>query len=384
MTPFRQQHERVDLAFEPGLSATVVQPDRATSAAHVEHQPASFSSVSRPGRNIRLPLLRGTVFVSLLLALACSLHYLITTGLRRVETSAFGAANRLVDGRINAEVVITGSSRALVHYDPRLIQAITGRTTYNLGRNGSQTDLQLAVLRTYLRHNAKPRLVVHNLDLFSFVTSHEIYDPVQYVPYLDEPAIYAAVSRTYPDAWKWKYLPLYGYVVPDLRLGWTVGLKRLAGVQPAEDHIAGFVPRALPWTGDFERLRETHSDGYLTPVEPQGLRDVEELIALCRMEGIPLILSYSPEYAAIFPLQKNRPVIFRLFQQLSARHGVPFWDFSDSPLGREQRNFYNSQHLNAEGAAQFSTEFAHRLAVFDFPPPTESRVVNNARNPAGL
>lgn len=377
-----QQHERTNIALNPVLSVTAIPAEHSIPTPHAGREAARAATLRRSGRGVQPTALRAITFISLLLALACAVHLLITAGLRRVETSAFGAANRLVDGQINAEIVITGSSRALVHYDPRLIQAVTGRTTYNLGRNGSQTDLQLAVLKTYLKHNAKPQVVIHNLDLFSFVTSHEIYDPVQYVPYLGEPAIYAAVSRTYPDAWKWKYLPLYGYVVPDLRLGWTLGLKRLVGVQPVEDHIAGFVPRSLPWTGDFERLRDTHPEGYLTPVEPQGVRDVEELITLCRTEGIPLILSYSPEYAGIFPLQKNRTVIFRLFQELSARHGVAFWDFSDSALGREKRYFYNSQHLNAEGAAQFSSEFARRIATFDFLPAKGSSVVNNARIPA--
>ena len=128
-------------------------------------------------------------FACLVLLLAILLNALITSGLRRINTSSFGVWNRIVDGTINAEIVISGSSRALTHYDPRTIEERTGLTAFNIGLNGSQTDMQLARLKTYLRHNKKPSLLIHNLDLFSFQTTHGgVYDPGQYVPYLEEPA----------------------------------------------------------------------------------------------------------------------------------------------------------------------------------------------------
>ena len=118
-------------------------------------------------------------FVFIVLTLF-AFHQLIHFGLRRIETGGFGVTNRIVSGRVNAEIVISGSSRAFNHYDPRIIKAITGRSTFNIGRNGSQTDMQVAILKTYLQHNASPKLVIHNLDSFSFVTTKEIYDPAQY------------------------------------------------------------------------------------------------------------------------------------------------------------------------------------------------------------
>ena len=79
-------------------------------------------------------------------------------------------------------------------------------TAFNIGLNGSQTDMQLARLKTYLRHNKKPLLLIHNLDLFSFQTTHGgVYDPGQYVPYLEEPPISAALSRIDPDVWKARF-----------------------------------------------------------------------------------------------------------------------------------------------------------------------------------
>jgi hypothetical protein len=41
--------------------------------------------------------------------------------------------NRIVDGTINAEIVISGLSRALTHYDPRTIEERTRLTAFNIG-----------------------------------------------------------------------------------------------------------------------------------------------------------------------------------------------------------------------------------------------------------
>lgn len=314
----------------------------------------------------RASSLRAVAFVALVLAVAFALHAAIAAGLRRIDTSGFGATNRLVNGRINAEVIVTGSSRALVHYDSRLLAAATGLTTYNLGRNGSQTDLQVAVLKTYLRHNTPPRLLIHNLDLYSFVTTREIYDPAQYLPYLDQADVYAAVARVHPEAWKWKHVPLYGYVVPDLRFTWMRGLQRLAGFEPPEDHRDGFVARDRVWTDDFEKFRRDHPAGIHTPIEPQGVRDVEEILTVARAHGVPVLLVYSPEFFAIQPLETNRRHVFDQFGRLAARHGALFWDFSDSGISRQRDYFYNSQHLNRNGATAFSRELGRRLRAAGF------------------
>ena len=142
-------------------------------------------------------------FFGMLTVLVFGLNAVITSGLRQVKTSQFGVSNKIMQGEVNAQIVVTGSSRALSHYDPRFIQAYTGRSAFNLGRNGSQTDMQIAVLRAYLEHNRKPEIVIHNLDGFAFVTTREVYDPAQYVPYLYDKRLIVPcgkLTRTYGEA----------------------------------------------------------------------------------------------------------------------------------------------------------------------------------------
>jgi glycosyltransferase involved in cell wall biosynthesis len=301
-------------------------------------------------------------FFAVLAAAGVLLDAAIGAGLRRVETSEFGVWNKIIGGRANADILITGSSRALTHFDARIIQARTGRTAFNIGLNGSQTDMQVARLKTYLRHNRKPALLIHNLDAFSFQVTHgEAYDPGQYVPYLAEPELYETLRGINPQVWKSRWLPLYGYAVDDLRMSWLIGLARLLPGRGAEDHFLGYKPRHSPWTGEFERFRAQNPNGRSVAVEREGLRQMENLLRLCRQEGIAVVLVYSPEYAPVQALTTNRAHIFSLFEDLSARHGARLIDYSHSAISAQREYFYNSQHLNAAGATEFTQDLVGRL-----------------------
>lgn len=301
------------------------------------------------------------LFFLILGLLAVVLDQLIKRGTRSIKTSGIGAFNKVMTGAVNAQIVISGSSRALVQYNPEIIHRITGKSAYNIGRNGSHIDMQFGVLRAYLKHNVKPELIIQNLDLHSFVPTKELYDPAQYLPFLDEDELYMAIRRIHPDAWKWKYIPLYGYLVEDLRFTWLRGLQGAFGINPREDHILGFNPRDLQWTGEFERFKSQSHGGYNVEMELAGITVLTELLELCAKEAIEIILVYSPEYHEAQDMTLNRTEIFQKFNTLASRFQLTIWDYSDSPLCKERKFFYNSQHLNRIGAEAFSRDIATKL-----------------------
>lgn len=302
-------------------------------------------------------------FFGVIVGLIFVVDVIIDCGLKRIRTSDFGISNAITQGRINADIVVGGSSRALTHYDSRIIQSRTGRSVFNIGVNGAQTDMQVARIKTYLRHNRRPALLIFNLDLFSFQTSHGgVYDPGQYVPYLDEPAIYEALSRINPNTWKARHWPLYGYAVEDLRFSWIKGVLGFAGWNPVEDHFLGFKPQYSSWSEDFERFKRMNPNGVRFEIESSGRREMEGLLRLCAQRRVPVLLVYSPEYAEMQALTTNRAEVFRQFEKLSQQFDVTFWDYSDSPMSRQRSHFYNSQHLNFTGSSTFSHDLAGRIA----------------------
>lgn len=309
-------------------------------------------------------LLRIGSFLGIMAALIWGLDATITAGLRRMPTSHYRVTNRIVQGSINAQIVITGSSRAASHYDPRIIHRTTGYTTFNLGRNGSQTDMQLAVLKTYLKHNQRPEIVVHNLDAFTFQTTHEVYNPAQYVPYLNEEELYQPLQRINPSIWKSRYLPLYGYVAEDMSFAWILGLKAFLPLPQREHLFDGFDPRAAAWTDEFERFKAGKRKSFRWEIEPEGIRLMEDLIRLCDDRAIRLILVYSPEYIEMQAVASNRQEVFETFSRVASPKQAPIWDYSDWPHAGNISYFTNSQHLNAAGAEVFSRDVAMKLNAY--------------------
>lgn len=338
---------------------------------------------TRPGR-FWPAVGRLAAFVALLAAAAWGFDRLVTSGLRRIQTSKFGSFNHVVDGLANAEILVNGSSRALTQYDPRILHEVTGLSAYTLGINGVQTDVQCAVLKTYLRRNSKPRLVIQNLEAFTFEATRpgNIYDPGFFLPYLGEQDLYEGLLQIDPAVWKWRHIPLYGYVVEDMRFTWVEGLIGHLRPTGRDDYFLGFNPRHIPWTGDFERFRASVPNGIAYKIEPRGVQALEEILATCREQQIPVLLVYSPEYREMQDLETNRAEIFSLFRDLAKRYGAELWDYSDSPICAARDNFYNSQHLNAQGADLFSRDLAHRLADSGFasrPTPRDSESAKPVR-----
>jgi hypothetical protein len=312
----------------------------------------------------RKALLRLTCFFGMMVVVVFAVNALVSSGLRDIKTSSYGAWNQVMQGRVNADVIISGSSRATYHYDPRTIESITEHTAYNIGRAGTQTDVQLAVLKAYLEHNRKPKLVVHNLDAFSFVTSRKVYDPALYVPYLGDKEIYGPLLQIDPDIAKSRYIPLYGYVVEDMNFTWAEGLRALLGISPKQDYFLGFSPRDIQWTDDFGKFKANNPNGVGFAVEHGGLQALEQLIQVCKENEIPLVLVYSPEYKGMQEITSNRTEIFAHFRDLASRYHVPLWDYSDWKYDDDRSFFYNSQHLNATGAELFSRDLADRLRIY--------------------
>ena len=261
--------------------------------------------------------LRIILFFLFLAILAVAQDWLIGYGLRTIETSKFGSLNRIMSGRVNADVLIIGSSRALSHYDPRIIQSIFGGTAYNIGMDALQIDSQLALLRTYLKHNTAPEIVILNLDLFSFeaTKSGEIYDPARYVPYLYEKELYEPLHRIDANVWRWKNIPLYGYTVEDMSFTWVWGVLSCLGINPAEDYFLGFNPKNTRWTDDFERFRAEHPQGVTYSISDRGLQAFRDLIRTCRNKRIEIVLVYSPDTARCTPLRLTGLKLWRCSAQ---------------------------------------------------------------------
>ena len=87
---------------------------------------------------------------------------------------------------------------------------------------------------------------------------------------------------------------------------------------------------------------------------------LEEIIKLCREEGIELWLVKSPSN-----LEAEEKPLLNTVKSIAAQNGVPFHDFNEDywDIGLDETMFYDAHHLDVTGAGKFSRYFASAMAA---------------------
>jgi hypothetical protein len=310
---------------------------------------------------MRLFFLRSSWFVLGLWVLALALNSLLMWGIHRKQTGDYGLWNRIVTGRVNARLLISGSSRVLVGVDSRRLGKATGLSCVSIAVDGSRLEAQVALLETYLCRNEAPAVIVQSVDMYSLEPLDKVYQPSLYAPYLKEPSLYAYARSIERGFWARRYLPLYNFAWDKVML--FESLWSLLGRESAswEHRYDGYRPNDAVWDGSFERFEEAHPEGRSYIFTSEGIGYLQRIFALANEHGARVILIYPPEFHRNMTLTLNRPEILKIYRDLATKNRAPFWDFSDEPICRDQTAFYNSQHLNRSGAERFTDVLAERV-----------------------
>ncbi|TLM59850.1 MAG: hypothetical protein FDZ69_14100 [Deltaproteobacteria bacterium] len=282
-------------------------------------------------------------------------------GLRRSSKNKFGKMNDIVAGRINAEILFSGSSRTIYHFDPKPIAETTGASVYNIGLSGAQAKVQLALLKTYLEHNRQPGIIVQGLDLISLFDKQDVFNPELFVPYLREEELFRPLAALDKAYYRYRYLPMYAFAVhQELK---SLAVNGWLGREGRQTLDRGYQGQDKVWTDDFETFRAQHPGGYVQPYDAALLTVFQEIVDICRTRGIRLVFVYTPEFVEMQSFTVNRREIITLLRDFAARNRVEFIDYSDSEMCRNRSLFYNSQHLNRRGADILSRDIAARLQL---------------------
>ncbi len=306
-------------------------------------------------------------FIGIFLVLAVVLHNLLIFGLRHYNSGgSFDVWNQIVDGKAEADILVSGSSRALVNIDCGAISAVTGKTCFNIGLDGSKINLDLGRFKTYLKHNRKPQLLIQigGIGDLDYGGLARIY---QYVPYLNEDEIYKSLVSQLPDFRYYKYIPLYGFAVFNNELLGRA-LKGILNTQtpetvwPYKPRIKGFLPVDLAWNTEYDKFKRDFPQGEKFDISSRAIKGYEELISICRTNHIQIILVFPPAYyESVYGYTKNVNEIFQTYRDITRKHNIKFLDYSKIPITYNQKYFYNSQHMNKEGAVLFSGQLAHDI-----------------------
>ncbi len=294
--------------------------------------------------------------------IAFFIQYLADSGLKKMNNSIYDDWNKILGGKLNSDLVILGSSRGCVSYDPRIIEKTTGLSSYNLSINAGSYNLQGLKFESYLNKNRHPKVIIQNIDLTHFGKSNYIPEEFQFLPYLNNNKLARELTAINSDYLWNQYIPLFKYNPYKSFL--VKGLLSFFGKEHSIlPTIKGFAPKNPSFKKDehnLRRLREMSSDTLNIQSFKTKLAVTREFLHRYKTDSVKIFLVWAPEYKERLDIIASivTPVKEDIVLMVSDMPGVYFLDFSDDPINLKKEYFYDTFHLNEKGATIFSTRLS--------------------------
>ena len=303
-------------------------------------------------------LIRTIVFVIIFIIFTAAADTFLTFRYRSFTYDEYDTLNKIWEGNLAAEIAILGTSRAQNHFYPPAITAVTNKTAFNFGLEGTGLEEQLLLLDFYLSRNQNPQILIISLDPYSFDErwlSNRPFHEERYFPYIkDEIVLKHLKNKNGLRAYAWRYLPLFRYI--DMRR-----FKPINVFNKKNRFEDGSLLIEKEWDETFEEFIKQYPKGITYTVNPVLVDALKQLIQKARDKDIEIVLVLTPTFAEEHQYENNRSEILGIYRTIANAFRIPFLDYSNHALSRDQYNFYNSQHLKKSAALEFSSILADDL-----------------------
>ena len=249
------------------------------------------------------------------------------------------------------DLLIFGTSRALHHYDSRVLRDSLNLSVYNTGKDGNFIFYQTALLRSVLKRYTPKKIILDFSGTFEMKqkdydgiasllplhsTNPEISDIINLKSNTES---FKLISKIYP------YNSLIGNIF--------IGNLEFNKNRKANLHYYGYQPIYRNTKVKLENLNKKET--YV--VDKTKLQIFEEFLILCKQNDIDLTVFYSPVYY-LYDLDFS----IELCKRLCNKHEIPFYDYSKSNHFLENKKFFaDKTHLNNIGATEFTNNVINKI-----------------------
>ena len=253
-------------------------------------------------------------------------------------TGEYSVWNDIYNGKISADIVVYGSSRAWVHINPIMISDSLHTTVYNLGIDGHNFWLQYFRHLLLLKYNSKPKLVIHSLDIFTLQKREDLYNADQFLPYMlfnDEIKDATICYKGY-NATDYK-LPLVRYYGKKEAVINAIKLF----INPTSNtvmRVKGYQAQNKQWNTDFDKAK-LKMKAYEAKLDTPSIVLFEKYLNECKAQNIKIVFVYTPEYIEGQQFIKNRGEIIAIYTKFSKKYDIPFYDYSNDTLSFQKKYF---------------------------------------------
>lgn len=292
--------------------------------------------------------------IILIMCVFISLEIIVSNHLRKCDDRRFKQWNDIYFNHLKNDVVINGSSRAWVQYNPIILDTILHVDSYNLGINGSCIERQIVKYNTYCRvQNHTPNCLIQNIDLWT-IGIKTGFEREQFFPYfyfdkkliedVDKYEKFSSFEKYIPFC---RYLKYYDLVLTSI------------GVLPNEKNILckGYTGFEKEWDGEAFKRQENIE--YSADIE--CIKLFMDFISDVQSQGTKVIFVYAPIYIGVTNKMFDLDGMYEMFDTIAKKYDIPILDYNYDSICYDTAYFYNATHLNKKGSEPFSIKLAHDI-----------------------
>jgi hypothetical protein len=271
---------------------------------------------------------------------------MIQEGIKTANYREITKWNEVIQGGIDAEILVVGSSRALVHFDCEYIEKVTGKTCYNLGFDGTSIPLQKLMFDLYLSKNKAPESLIWSLDFHSFTNKSDYYGFDQLVPYQENEIIQEILEIHETESYQFD-LPIFRYSFnPQMKF---YGLASYLIAYAKEPVITkGYRKSTRTWGVGADVAEDNEAKGENIVMDEAIVRGFYQYIASLKVQyDIRLIMT--PYYITKLEKFRNLSEAKEKLTAAAEAIDVNYLDLSATDLSLDQNNFYNESHMTTQG-----------------------------------
>lgn len=307
---------------------------------------------------MRLFLKYISLFSLIIFGLCFVADRLISNALYKSKSNYYFIWNDLLQGKIKADIVMYGSSRARLHINPKIMEDSLHQKAYNLGIDGYNFHMMYARHSLLLERNQKPKIIILSLDYYTLEKRKDLFNYDQFLPYLQKEAHLRSITQEYNG------LDVADYLLPLKRY---FGRRRVVreAIQvfknPAlseEGIYQGFQAKNEVWNDSLLQILQSNDTSFFEPIDESSITLLKRFLRECKEQKIQVLFVYSPEYILGQKFAAHRSQMMAIYKKIANEYQILMLDYSDDLMCKDQSLFFNSQHLNEKGAHVFSKKLA--------------------------
>lgn len=259
--------------------------------------------------------------------------------------------NNYICNQADEDVLVFGSSRAIHHYNPKIISDSLGMTCYNCGQDGNGSILNYGRLQLIYRRYC-PKMVIYDVmpkyDLLAGEDNHRFLGWLR--AYYDRPGIadifehIDSTEKYKMQSYMYRYNTKFIQIVSDY-----ISPKK-------QDEYQGFRP--LDKDMDSMKITTNSKNTKIQEFDDVKIDYLKRFIELSSNHEVKVVVVISPIYMGM-DVKELRPIV-----EYCNKKDVLLIDYSNHPKYlHNNRYFCDGGHMNAKGADEFSKDLTKEIKL---------------------